>query len=67
MLSGAREEARRRFDENRQRSVDTPMKIKDALDAAQILKTNVVQGVKVAAIEDRQGEAVERYCEFPLS
>lgn len=66
VFNGAREEARKRFNENRQLSVDTPMRIQDALEAAHILKTNVVQGVKVEANKNVQGEEVERYCELFL-
>ncbi|KAL1980783.1 hypothetical protein VTN96DRAFT_3553 [Rasamsonia emersonii] len=52
MLYAARAEARRRFDENRRLGVDTPMQIQHAVEAAHILRHNIVQGVRDADSED---------------
>ncbi|KAK2735077.1 Mitochondrial zinc maintenance protein 1, mitochondrial [Myotisia sp. PD_48] len=60
VLDAARAEARKQFDQNRGLGVDTPMKIQDAVEAAQILKTNIVQGTKVEST-DENGKPVEKY------
>ncbi|PGH17456.1 mitochondrial zinc maintenance protein 1, mitochondrial [Helicocarpus griseus UAMH5409] len=56
-LTAARTEARKQFDANRRLGVDTPMRIQHALETAEILRTNVVQGVKVEGEE----EGVDKY------
>lgn len=38
------------------------MKIKHAVETAHILKTNIVQGEKMATVEEN-GESVDRYSE----
>ncbi|OJD12788.1 mitochondrial zinc maintenance protein 1, mitochondrial [Emergomyces pasteurianus Ep9510] len=58
-LQAARAEARKQFDQHRQPGVDTPMRIQHAVETAEILRTNVVQGVKVTGAE--RGEEVDRY------
>ena len=40
----ARQEARRNFDENRRVGIDTSMKINQAVEVANILRHNLVQG-----------------------
>ena len=40
----ARQEARRNFDENRRVGIDTGMKINQAVEVANILRHNLVQG-----------------------
>jgi complex III assembly factor LYRM7 len=52
MLWAARAEARKRFDENRRLGVDTPMQIRHAVETADILRHNIVQGVRDADRED---------------
>ncbi|KAL1872827.1 Mitochondrial zinc maintenance protein 1, mitochondrial [Paecilomyces lecythidis] len=54
MLYAARAEARRRFDEHRRTGVDTPMHIQTAIETANILRHNLVQGVRDADKEDAQ-------------
>lgn len=54
ILYAARAEARKRFDENRREGVDTPMHIQHALETADILRHNIVQGVRDADKEDAQ-------------
>ena len=54
MLYAARAEARRRFDEHRRTGVDTPMHIQHAIETANILRHNIVQGVRDAEKEDAQ-------------
>jgi hypothetical protein len=61
MLDAARREARRRFDESRRLGVDTPMQIQHALETAEILRHNVVQGVREVEQED------SKWGEFALS
>ncbi|KAL2001514.1 hypothetical protein VTN02DRAFT_1655 [Thermoascus thermophilus] len=56
ILYAARAEARKRFDENRREGVDTPMHIQHALETADILRHNIVQGVRDADKEDAQWE-----------
>ncbi|QSS56059.1 mitochondrial complex I protein Fmp36 [Histoplasma capsulatum var. duboisii H88] len=56
-LHAARAEARKQFDQHRQQGVDTPMRIQHAMETAEILRTNVVQGVKISGA----GEEAERY------
>ncbi|KAL1977794.1 hypothetical protein VTN31DRAFT_653 [Thermomyces dupontii] len=52
-LFAARAEARKHFEQNRNAGVDAPMKINDALEAADMLRRNIVQGVRDA--EDESG------------
>ncbi|EDN11113.1 mitochondrial complex I protein Fmp36 [Histoplasma capsulatum] len=56
-LHAARAEARKQFDQHRQQGVDTPMRIQHAMETAEILRTNVVQGVKISG----DGEEADRY------
>ncbi|PGH02634.1 mitochondrial zinc maintenance protein 1, mitochondrial [Blastomyces parvus] len=56
-LHAARAEARKQFDQHRKLGVDTPMRIQHAVETAEILRTNVVQGVKVSDA----GEETDRY------
>ncbi|KLJ12367.1 mitochondrial zinc maintenance protein 1, mitochondrial [Blastomyces silverae] len=56
-LHAARAEARKQFDQHRKLGVDTPMRIQHAVETAEILRTNVVQGVKVSDA----GEEADRY------
>ncbi|EEH03475.1 conserved hypothetical protein [Histoplasma capsulatum G186AR] len=56
-LHAARAEARKQFDQHRKQGVDTPMRIQHAMETAEILRTNVVQGVKISGA----GEEAERY------
>lgn len=52
MLTAARLEARKRFNQNRREGVDTPMQIQTAIEAAQILRHNIVQGSRDKDAED---------------
>ncbi|EEQ86164.1 Mitochondrial zinc maintenance protein 1, mitochondrial [Blastomyces dermatitidis] len=56
-LHAARAEARKQFDQHRELGVDTPMRIQHAVETAEILRTNVVQGIKVSDA----GEDTDRY------
>ncbi|PGH14934.1 mitochondrial zinc maintenance protein 1, mitochondrial [Polytolypa hystricis UAMH7299] len=60
ILYAARAEARKQFDANRREGIDTPMKIQHALETAQILKTNLVQGQRVESV-DENGQTKEKY------
>ncbi|KAE8349562.1 mitochondrial zinc maintenance protein 1, mitochondrial [Aspergillus coremiiformis] len=46
VLLAARQEARRKFDEHKRVGIDTPMQINHAVEVANILKHNIVQGVR---------------------
>ncbi|KAK2784996.1 Mitochondrial zinc maintenance protein 1, mitochondrial [Emmonsiellopsis sp. PD_33] len=58
-LTAARLEARKQFDANRRVGIDSPMKVQHALETAEILRTNVVQGV-------RDGDAGEERYELRI-
>jgi len=60
VLHAARAEARKHFDENRVLGTDTPTKIQHAVETAEILRRNVVQGRRVESLNE-QGEKVESY------
>lgn len=51
VLFAARQEARQKFDSHRRESVDTPMQIKHAMEVAEILRHNLVQGSREAGNE----------------
>ncbi|PLN79384.1 mitochondrial zinc maintenance protein 1, mitochondrial [Aspergillus taichungensis] len=53
VMIGARKEARQQFDKHPRVGIDTPMQINHALEVADILKHNLVQGVR----EDGNEEA----------
>lgn len=44
VLVASRQEARRNFDAHRRLAVDTPMQIKHAVEVADLLRHNLVQG-----------------------
>lgn len=46
MLVASRQEARRNFDSHRRVGVDTPMQINHAIEVANLLRHNIVQGVR---------------------
>lgn len=54
VLVAARAEARKQFDQHKRTGVDTPMQIQHALEAASILRHNIVQGARDA--EDQEGK-----------
>jgi len=56
VLTAARLEARKRFNQNRREGVDTPMQIQTAIEAAQILRHNIVQGSRDKDAEDGKWE-----------
>ncbi|KAI1945768.1 Mitochondrial zinc maintenance protein 1, mitochondrial [Ophidiomyces ophidiicola] len=60
VLHAARAEARKQFDDSRKPGVDTPMKIQYALETAQILKTNLVQGQRMES-RNELGETIDSY------
>lgn len=45
-MMAARQEARRNFDQNRRVGIDTGMQINQAIEVANILRHNLVQGVR---------------------
>jgi complex III assembly factor LYRM7 len=51
VLSAARQEARQNFDSHRREGVDTPMQIRHAMEVAEILRHNLVQGARDEANE----------------
>ncbi|KAH8689913.1 mitochondrial zinc maintenance protein 1, mitochondrial [Talaromyces proteolyticus] len=54
ILTAARTEARKQFDAHKRTGVDTPMQIQHAVEAASILRHNIVQGARDA--EDQNGK-----------
>ncbi|PWY75498.1 mitochondrial zinc maintenance protein 1, mitochondrial [Aspergillus heteromorphus CBS 117.55] len=56
VMLGARQEARRNFDNHPRVGIDTPMQIKHAVEVADILKHNIVQGVREKGDEDAKWE-----------
>jgi hypothetical protein len=54
VLLAARQEARQNFDQNRRVGVDTGMQINHAIEVANILRHNLVQGAREA--EDESGK-----------
>lgn len=51
-MMAARQQARQKFDEHPRVGIDTPMQINHALEVADILKHNLVQGVREADNEE---------------
>ncbi|KAF7591097.1 Mitochondrial zinc maintenance protein 1, mitochondrial [Aspergillus hancockii] len=56
VLLAARQEARRNFDDHSRVGIDTPMQINHAIEVANILKHNIVQGVKEEGKESEKWE-----------
>lgn len=56
VLIASRQEARRNFDSHRRVGVDTPMQINHAIEVANLLKHNLVQGVREGEKEDANWE-----------
>ncbi|RJE22657.1 hypothetical protein PHISCL_05001 [Aspergillus sclerotialis] len=54
VLLAARQQAREQFDSHRRVGVDTPMQIKHAVEVADLLRHNIVQGSREAGNEDAQ-------------
>lgn len=52
VLLASRQEARRNFDSHRREGVDTPMQINHAIEVANLLRHNLVQGVREGEKED---------------
>ncbi|PTU20293.1 hypothetical protein P175DRAFT_0502441 [Aspergillus ochraceoroseus IBT 24754] len=52
----ARQEARQNFDNHRREGIDTPMQINHAIEVANILRHNIVQGTRDAADENSKWE-----------
>lgn len=51
-MLASRQEARRNFDQNRRVAVDTGMQINHAIEVANILRHNLVQGAREDGNED---------------
>ena len=64
-LHAARVECRKHFNEHRRPGVDTPMRIQGALEAAHMLRTNVVQGVREARVGEG-GKVEESYSKWSI-
>ncbi|BCR90696.1 LYR motif-containing protein [Aspergillus chevalieri] len=56
VLVASRQEARRNFDAHRRLAVDTPMQIKHAVEVADLLRHNLVQGSREEGNEDAKWE-----------
>jgi complex III assembly factor LYRM7 len=56
VLIASRQEARRNFDAHRRLAVDTPMQIKHAVEVADLLRHNLVQGSREQGNEDAKWE-----------
>lgn len=56
VLIASRKEARRNFDAHRRLAVDTPMQINHAIEVANLLRHNLVQGVREQGDEDAKWE-----------
>ncbi|KAL5365040.1 mitochondrial zinc maintenance protein 1, mitochondrial [Aspergillus floccosus] len=56
VLIAARQEARRNFDSHRRQGIDTPMQINHAIEVANILRHNIVQGVRESEDEAARWE-----------
>lgn len=56
VLVASRQEARRNFDSHRRLGIDTPMRINHAVEVANLLKHNLVQGVRESNEEDANWE-----------
>ncbi|EYE96049.1 LYR motif-containing protein [Aspergillus ruber CBS 135680] len=56
VLVASRQEARRNFDAHRRLAVDTPMQIKHAVEVADLLRHNLVQGSREQGVEDARWE-----------
>ncbi|PYI11987.1 mitochondrial zinc maintenance protein 1, mitochondrial [Aspergillus sclerotiicarbonarius CBS 121057] len=56
VMIAARQEARRNFDSHRRNGIDTPMQINHAIEVADILKHNIVQGVREQGDENARWE-----------
>ncbi|KAJ6111478.1 Mitochondrial zinc maintenance protein 1 [Penicillium sp. IBT 18751x] len=56
VLLAARAEARRNFEENRRVGIDTGLQINNAIEVANILRHNIVQGAREDGNEDAKWE-----------
>ncbi|KAK1142239.1 Mitochondrial zinc maintenance protein 1, mitochondrial [Aspergillus melleus] len=56
VMLAARQEARRNFDDHPRVGIDTPMQINHAVEVANILKHNLVQGSRAAGDESARWE-----------
>ncbi|KAJ5640073.1 Mitochondrial zinc maintenance protein 1 [Penicillium longicatenatum] len=56
VMLASRQEARRNFDQNRRVAVDTGMQINHAIEVANILRHNLVQGAREDGNEDAKWE-----------
>ncbi|KAH8429926.1 LYR motif-containing protein [Aspergillus melleus] len=56
VMLAARQEARRNFDDHSRVGIDTPMQINHAVEVANILKHNLVQGSRAAGDESARWE-----------
>ncbi|KAL3474253.1 hypothetical protein BJX99DRAFT_181938 [Aspergillus californicus] len=56
VLLAARQEARQNFEKHRRFGIDTPMQINHAVEVADILRHNIVQGARDAADESAKWE-----------
>ncbi|KAI9040174.1 LYR motif-containing protein [Aspergillus affinis] len=56
VMLAARQEARRNFDDHPRVGIDTPMQINHAVEVANILKHNIVQGSRVAGDDNARWE-----------
>ncbi|EAW13429.1 LYR motif-containing protein [Aspergillus clavatus NRRL 1] len=56
VLIAARQEARQQFDKHRREGIDTPMQINHAKEVADILRHNIVQGVRDGSDEASKWE-----------
>lgn len=52
VLLAARQEARQNFEKHRRFGIDTPMQINHAVEVANILRHNIVQGARDAAADE---------------
>ncbi|PYH91995.1 mitochondrial zinc maintenance protein 1, mitochondrial [Aspergillus ellipticus CBS 707.79] len=56
VMLGARQEARRNFDNHPRVGIDTPMQINHAIEVANILRHNIVQGAREQGDENARWE-----------
>ncbi|PYH80246.1 LYR motif-containing protein [Aspergillus aculeatinus CBS 121060] len=56
VMVAARQEARRNFDNHPRQGIDTPMQINHAIEVANILRHNIVQGVRDDGDENAKWE-----------
>ena len=64
VLIASRQEARQNFDAHRRLAVDTPMQIKHAVEVADLLRHNLVQGSREQGVEDARWGA---FCSTPVA